>query len=112
MEAAITVITAIVAVVARVGTVAALSAVRGRLIFSAVRRALICTAVGGTLMLIAARESYLAFRTEAAPVSCEARLGSPDIRYRVTAEPEGIMSAGIANCLGRRRGQVPGHGIG
>ena len=96
VEGAITVIMANVAVAARVGTIAPL----------------MCTALRGTLMRTAARKSYLALRTEAVPVACKARLGSPDIRYRVTAEPEGIMSAGIANCLGRRRSQIPGRGTG
>src|SRR5262249_51243294 len=82
----------------------------GTLICTALRGALTGTAGCGTLMLAAARKSCLAFRTEAAPLPCKARLGSPNIRYRVTAEPEGIMSAGIANCLGRCRAQIAGHG--
>jgi hypothetical protein len=114
VEAAIMVIMAIVAVVACVRTVVALmcAAVRDTLRCAALRGTLMCAALRGTLMRTAARESCLAFRTEAVPVSCKARLGSPDIRYRVTAEPEGIMSAGIADCLGRRRAQIPGHAIG
>jgi hypothetical protein len=136
------VIMAIVAVVARVGAVVALmcAAFRGGLLRAAFRSSrllcaafrsrllcagfrsrllcaafwsrLLCAAFRDALMRTAARESRLALRTEAVPVSCKARLGSPDIRYRVTAEPEGIMSASIAYCLGRRRARIPGHGIG
>jgi hypothetical protein len=96
---------AIVAVVARVSTVVSF-------MYAAFRGTLICTAVRGPLMLTANRESCLAFRSEAVPVSCKASLGSSSIRYRVTAEPEGIMRAGIADCLSRRRAQkIPGHGV-
>src|SRR5579871_1346944 len=112
---------AIGGVVACGGSVAALrrTALRGTFLRAAFRRTLLCaalrgmlpcTALRGTLMLAAARESCLALRTEAAPVSCQARLGTPDIRYRVTAEPEGVMSARIADRLGRRLAQRHGAG--
>ena len=139
VKAAITAIMANVAVAPRVGTMVALrcTALRGRLLCTALRgtlrctafrrtllctarrgtllctafrRTLLCTALRGTLMRTAAPESCLASRTEAVAVSCKARLGSPHIRYRVTAEPEGIMSAGVADRLGCRR--APGRGVG
>src|SRR5579884_4034798 len=86
------------------------AALRRTLLCTALRGMLPCTALRGTLMLAAARESCLALRTEAAPVSCQARLGTPDIRYRVTAKPEGVMSARIADRLGRRLAQRHGAG--
>jgi hypothetical protein len=42
-------------------------------------------------------------------VSCKARLGSRDIRYGVAAEPEGILSTGVAGRLSVRGAKIPGH---
>jgi hypothetical protein len=42
-------------------------------------------------------------------VPCKARLGLRDIRYGVAAEPESIVSAGVAGRLSVCRARIPGH---
>jgi hypothetical protein len=59
-----------------------------------------------------AGEGGLAERTEAAPVFCEACLGLRHVRDRVATEPESIVRAGLAGCLGRCRANIRGHRAG
>jgi hypothetical protein len=57
----------------------------------------------------AAPEGYLARRTEAGAISCQASLRFLDVGYGVVAQSERIMGAGLAGCLGRGRADRRGH---
>jgi hypothetical protein len=57
----------------------------------------------------AGREGRFAERAEAVAIAGKASLRSLNVGYGVTAEPEGVVRAGLPDCVGHSRAEMSGH---